>query len=58
MTDKATNKTSRHGKPKYPSSQVVINPELKAEVQAVAKLRDRTFSRIIEEALIEWLNNH
>jgi hypothetical protein len=58
MTDKTSSKTSRHGKPKYPSSQVVINPELKAEVQAIAKLRDRTFSGIIEEALIEWMNNH
>jgi hypothetical protein len=58
MTDKTTSKTSRHGKAKYPVSQVVINPEVKAEVQAIAKLRDRTFSGIIEEALIDWLNNH
>jgi hypothetical protein len=57
MTDKTISKTSRHGKPKYPSSQVVINPELKAEVQAIAKQQDKTFSAVIEEALNQWLNS-
>jgi predicted transcriptional regulator len=48
---------SRHGKTRYPVSQVVINPELKKEVQEIAKAQGRTFSSVIEDALATWLNN-
>jgi hypothetical protein len=51
------------GMPKYPTSCVVINPELKKEVIEAAKVlrtdsgKKVSFSDVVNEALNDWLNN-
>lgn len=43
------------GKPKHPTTSVVLHPELRNKVKEVAKAQNKNFSEVVTEALKLWL---